>query len=307
MDKKIIKRDGRIEAFDDNKIHKAIKKAFLSTRNSADEEKINELIEQINSIICEDTVSVEEIQDIVEKVLMDNEYYDVVRNYILYRENRNKLRQYRYEIAKLVPSYNIYCILKDFQRENFESKYDLEKLFNKYQEYSFIEMDEKEKLISLIRSSEELIDNESPNWDNLSFRLFIPLLYNQIKDSWKKFDLNSFETRLKFYVSKYGYDKDLINKYNEEELKQIEKMVNKSRDKLLTLSTFKKIYKNYLIKIDGKIIEPIQEFYLIISMILAKNEEEKLVKVNYFYNLLSKQDLLIDNNLLINIIKNLSL
>ena len=147
MDKKIIKRDGRIETFDDNKIHKAIKKAFLSTRNSADEEKINELIEQINSIICEDTVSVEEIQDIVEKVLMDNGYYDVVRNYILYRENRNKLRQYRYEIAKLVPSYNIYCILKDFQRENFESKYDLEKLFNKYQECSFIEMDEKERLV----------------------------------------------------------------------------------------------------------------------------------------------------------------
>ena len=307
MDKKIIKRDGRIEIFDDNKIHKAIKKAFLSTRNSADEEKINELIEQINSIICEDTVSVEEIQDIVEKVLMDNEYYDVVRNYILYRENRNKLRQYRYEIAKLVPSYNIYCILKDFQRENFESKYDLEKLFNKYQEYSFIEMDEKGKLISLIRSSEELIDSESPNWDNLAFRLFIPLLYNQIKDSWKKFDLNSFETRLKLYVSKYGYDKDLVNKYNEEELKQIEKMVNKSRDKLLTLSTFKKIYNNYLVKIDGKIIEPIQEFYLIVSMILAKNEEEKLAKVNYFYNLLSKQDLLIDNNLIINIIKNLSL
>ena len=307
MDKKIIKRDGRIEIFDDNKIHKAIKKAFLSTRNSADEEKINELIKQINSIICEDTVSVEEIQDIVEKVLMDNEYYDVVRNYILYRENRNKLRQYRYEIAKLVPSYNIYCILKDFQRENFESKYDLEKLFNKYQEYSFIEMDEKGKLISLIRSSEELIDSESPNWDNLAFRLFIPLLYNQIKDSWKKFDLNSFETRLKLYVSKYGYDKDLVNKYNEEELKQIEKMVNKSRDKLLTLSTFKKIYNNYLVKIDGKIIEPIQEFYLIVSMILAKNEEEKLAKVNYFYNLLSKQDLLIDNNLIINIIKNLSL
>ena len=42
-------------------------------------------------------------------------------------------------------------------------------------------------------------------------------------------------------------------------------------------------------------------------MILAKNEEEKLAKVNYFYNLLSKQDLLIDNNLIINIIKNLSL
>ena len=84
-------------------------------------------------------------------------------------------------------------------------------------------------------------------------------------------------------------------------------MVNKSRDKLLTLSTFKKIYNNYLVKIDGKIIEPIQEFYLIVSMILAKNEEEKLAKVNYFYNLLSKQDLLIDNNLIINIIKNLSL
>ena len=125
MDKKIIKRDGRIETFDDNKIHKAIKKAFLSTRNSADEEKINELIEQINSIICEDTVSVEEIQDIVEKVLMDNGYYDVVRNYILYRENRNKLRQYRYEISKLVPSYNIYCILKYFHRVYFEYKYYL--------------------------------------------------------------------------------------------------------------------------------------------------------------------------------------
>ena len=96
---KIIKRDGREVAFNKDKIEEAIIRAFVSVDGDVSEyaeqkaEKIADFIEEA-AIETEEPYTVEEIQDMVEKGLMSTKRKDVAKAYILYREERNKARNF---------------------------------------------------------------------------------------------------------------------------------------------------------------------------------------------------------------------
>ncbi|MDW8048458.1 MAG: vitamin B12-dependent ribonucleotide reductase [Nitrososphaerota archaeon] len=90
------KRDGRIENFNPQKILEAIHKA-LKAVNIDDGEVAKKLSIEVVRIANREFAgripSVEEIQDIVEKVLMKKGYEDVARAYILYRQQRTEIRE----------------------------------------------------------------------------------------------------------------------------------------------------------------------------------------------------------------------
>ncbi|MEX2704728.1 MAG: vitamin B12-dependent ribonucleotide reductase [Candidatus Freyrarchaeum guaymaensis] len=93
---KIRKRDGRIVKFEPVKITNAIHKAFIAVKER-DGETAKNLSAQVVAII-EDTFkdripTVEEVQDIVEKVLIKNGFSDVAKAYILYRQKRTEIRE----------------------------------------------------------------------------------------------------------------------------------------------------------------------------------------------------------------------
>lgn len=91
--RKIIKRDGKIIPFQVFKIARAIHKAFDETG-----EKLNpahspeEMADEVASRIETETVDIEAVQDLVEKVLMENGYHTTAKAYIVYREERSKVR-----------------------------------------------------------------------------------------------------------------------------------------------------------------------------------------------------------------------
>ncbi|MDR2357260.1 MAG: anaerobic ribonucleoside triphosphate reductase [Oscillospiraceae bacterium] len=92
----IRKRDGRLVPFDVEKIADAIKKAFDATYRQDSGALASELAREVVSILELDgdgEPDVEHIQDVVEKVLMDNGYITTAKAYILYREGRNRRRQ----------------------------------------------------------------------------------------------------------------------------------------------------------------------------------------------------------------------
>lgn len=92
----IRKRDGRIVPFDTEKIAHAINKAFLATYKPDSEEVAERLSLEVCSILeleGADIPDVEHIQDIVERVLMDNGYITTAKSYILYRSERNRVRE----------------------------------------------------------------------------------------------------------------------------------------------------------------------------------------------------------------------
>lgn len=106
--REVVKRDGTKQEYDFNKILTAIGKAF----GTQDQNKwITDTGKYIAPIFVQDlktaignlfndqeSVSVENIQDAVERVLMFNEYYDIAKKYILYRSEHNEARFIRERI-----------------------------------------------------------------------------------------------------------------------------------------------------------------------------------------------------------------
>ena len=106
------KRDGSIVGFDSSKIFSAISKAFDSLHMEKDDAIINLLVlratADFQTKIKDNRISVEMIQDSVEKTLSESGYYPVAKTYILYRKQRENVRKIQStanEYIHLVNSY----------------------------------------------------------------------------------------------------------------------------------------------------------------------------------------------------------
>ena len=86
------KRTGQIVDFDLEKIGNAIKKAFDSKQVEYDPAIVESVDKSISLTYTNVPVSVETIQDYVERVLMQFGYYDIAKTFILYREQRKSTR-----------------------------------------------------------------------------------------------------------------------------------------------------------------------------------------------------------------------
>lgn len=93
----VIKRDGSKEEFNRNKIRDAVLKAFGITQNfskTMDEDIYRAVTEITNSVVETEDQSIEDIQDQIEELLMDLGYHDVAKKYILYRKEREDIRNH---------------------------------------------------------------------------------------------------------------------------------------------------------------------------------------------------------------------
>lgn len=292
MTKQIVKRDGTLEDFNEEKIFKALRKAFLSTNVTFKEEEVRNIEKDIVSIIKDDTTSVEEVQDLVEKQLMSKGYYDVARHYIIYREERSKKRQYRYSICDYLPSYNLYKVLKEIQKDYQDEAYDLSKLLSKFKNYFIFRMSETEKMHCLIHSAVELTSFDSPHWDDIAGRLFMVNFNYELKGNLVNYNLLNFKSRLELYVEKFRYDKTLLTYFSDTELILLEKSINKNRDKFLSFNKIKYLLSNFIIRINEcDYIQSIQEFFMIVSMLLAKEKGEDVNSVERYYQQISKNEI----------------
>ena len=108
----VIKRDGRKQKFDGNKIINAVLSAFERVDGEVTKfatDKAREISKYIESLAK--NMTVEEIQDIVEEKLMASSRKDVAKAYILYREERKKERerntQFFQNVSKKIKATNI--------------------------------------------------------------------------------------------------------------------------------------------------------------------------------------------------------
>lgn len=91
MEKYVIKRNGDYKPFETFKIKDAIIRSFDSVTVPFDERVFENVIEAIDK---KETWAVEEIQDIIEKTLFENEYFTVMRSFMLYRHTRKLQREH---------------------------------------------------------------------------------------------------------------------------------------------------------------------------------------------------------------------
>ncbi|MGI5842422.1 MAG: anaerobic ribonucleoside triphosphate reductase [Christensenellales bacterium] len=104
----IEKRDGRIVDFDLVKIKLAISKALRSAGEEGFESDV--LAKKVLLVLEKDFAkripTVEQVQDVVERVLMQNGYQEVAKNYILYRAKRNEIREMQSSLMRVFDEIN---------------------------------------------------------------------------------------------------------------------------------------------------------------------------------------------------------
>ncbi len=110
----VLKRDGRVVGFNEQKIQAAIRKAMIHTQKGEDEQLIQRISTHI-AIKGKDQMSVEDIQDAVENELMKSSRKDVAKVYIAYRDQRS--------IARKAKTHDIFMSIvnaknNDITREN---------------------------------------------------------------------------------------------------------------------------------------------------------------------------------------------
>ena len=113
---KIRKRNNLLVDFEKDKIVQAVIKAMNETDNGIDEDLAWDIAEDIELEFEDSDVipTIESVSDRVEELLAENGRFDASRRYILYRQERNRLRNQIWE-------------MNDLQKDVYEKKYRYEK------------------------------------------------------------------------------------------------------------------------------------------------------------------------------------
>ncbi|MDR0624985.1 MAG: ribonucleoside triphosphate reductase [Holosporales bacterium] len=114
----VTKRDGTSVSFDESRIISAVARAGAETGEFNEEEakviasKVKKVIKHKN---FRDSISVEDIQDIIEQTIITENYFKTARAYIVYREKHSKLRRDRKAVVDAVFSVNEYLEKLDWR------------------------------------------------------------------------------------------------------------------------------------------------------------------------------------------------
>ncbi|NMB40685.1 MAG: ribonucleoside triphosphate reductase [Firmicutes bacterium] len=134
MPEKIIKRDGRVVAFDQERIINAIFKAAKAV-GGADRwiagKLSGEVVDLIGKKFGDAIPTVEDVQDIVEKVLIENGHAKTAKAYILYRKQHEELRNFQHLLLNTEKMFQEYLGGEDWRiNENSNMNYSLQGLNN---------------------------------------------------------------------------------------------------------------------------------------------------------------------------------
>ncbi|MCX6739337.1 MAG: ribonucleoside-diphosphate reductase subunit alpha [Candidatus Parcubacteria bacterium] len=308
MIKNIKKRNGALALFDTSKITAVLEKAFLGTGTEIAKEDLRRLSDGIVNAL-EETFgetkipSVEDIQNMAEKILMEAEHYEVAKAYILYRNEREKKR------AEKDATPSLFVIKHSGERELFseaklktsleyetkgmEKTVDADALVKQclYEAYDGIKTEDLSRaLIMTVRSFIE----RDPDYSKLAARLVLSSVYKEVMG--RKIDYShreeihreAFVSGIKKGVEMGRLDSRLLDF----DLKELSGYFDLSRDSLFAYLGIQTLYDRYFIRdhTDNLVIETPQMFWMRVAMGSALNEkeEEKTKRVKEFYDIMSQ-------------------
>ena len=137
----------------------------------------------------------------------------------------------------------------------------------------------------LVRSANDLITLENPNYQYVAARL---LLYGIYKDVYGGFDKTSLIEMIKKNIERKVYDSAILESYTEEEFDKMEKYLKHNRDENFTYAGLRQIVDKYLCqdRSSGEIYESPQHMYMMIAATLFANypKEDRLHYVRRYYD-----------------------
>ncbi|MEG7359730.1 ribonucleoside-diphosphate reductase subunit alpha [Pseudomonas citronellolis] len=320
---RVIKRNGTVVPYTDDKITVAITKAFLAVEggtaaaSSRIHETVARLTEQVTATFKRrmpsgGTIHIEEIQDQVELALMRAGEQKVARDYVIYREaraNERKTASAAGEVAQPHPSIRITKAdgstqpldmgrLQTIIREACEGLAEVdgglierETLKNLYDGVA-----EKDVNTALVMTARTLVERE-PNYSYVTARLLMDTLRAEalgflgVVESATHHEMAELYARaLPAYIEK-GVEFELVDpKLKTFDLAKLGAALNHERDQQFTYLGLQTLYDRYFIHKDGIRFELPQVFFMRVAMGLAIEEPQKEERAIEFYNLLSSFD-----------------
>lgn len=313
---KVKKRNGSIADFEPAKITVAVQKAFAAvTGDSHDQDAI-----AITKVVV-DTLdqkyggtaflpSVEDIQDLVEMALMQRGYFNVAKDYIIYRYEHTKLRQqHREEVAEKIEENALLITKRDGTRAPFseekiarslayasrgyESIVDSSAIVARVRQEMYEGMSTKDIHDVLIMVTRSMIERD-PAYSYVAARLLLQYMYRevigQVADYSKLEDLHkqAFIRSMQRGVEVGWFDKQMLD-FNLEKLADALQIERDNDFKYLGLQT---LHSNYLSKEHKtrKLLETPQIFWMRVAMgcaLAEKTPEERERYAIEFYEIMS--------------------
>jgi ribonucleoside-diphosphate reductase alpha chain len=316
---KVIRRNGTVTPFDANKIAIAITKAFLAVEGitAAGSPRINEMVIVLGQQISDTfnrrmptggIIHIEDIQDQVELVLMRTGEHKVARAYVLYREERRKIRE---EKAENTAQTQMHVTLNNGTTAPLDIKrltqlvtsacagladVSAEHIIEDTRRNLFDRVSEKDVGRALIMSARVLIEKE-PNYSYVAARLLLDDLRTEALDFLGVQERATFEEMKKLYHTYFiaylekGVAQELIDpRLKSFDLAKMTAAVNLDRDLQFTYLGLQTLYDRYFLHTQGTRFELPQAFFMRVAMGLALDEQNKEERAIEFYNLLSSFD-----------------
>ena len=330
----VIRRNGKVTTFDENKIAIAVTKAFLAVEggNAAASSRIHESVAQITSQVVNaltrrqpsgGTIHIEDIQDQVELAMMRSEHHKVARAYVLYREEHARQRalenknlttrqdkttvsitlddgsQVPLDIARLTTIIEEAC----HHLDNVDGDF----ILSETERNLFDGVPEKDVPLTLIMSARTQIEKE-PDYSFVTARLLLDKLRREaltfIYDTKTEATLHEMADRYPDYFIDYiekSVELELLDPelatYN---LEKLGGALQPERDLLFNFLGLQTLYDRYFIHHKEIRFELPQAFFMRVAMGLAINEIDREGKAIEFYNLISSFDFMCSTPTLFN-------
>lgn len=292
----IIKRNGSVEAYERAKIVRVIERAFRSVGNDLAPEQLNSMVETIEQSLFADArqglnLHVEDIQDLVEKTLIEENYYKEVKSFILYREDRKRKRRTRSQIVACFPEIEeMDAFLKQVEGDFDEEVYGLEYLLMKFQSFYKMGMSLNERFYFLVKACVELTTKEAPRWEFIAARVYFLEYQRNLASQMAQHGIDDLYEKIEYLTEEGLYGAYILQHYNREEILEAATFIDEERNKLINYSGMELLVKRYVVHTHAGVpMESIQEMYLGIALHLAMLEarECRLMWVRRFYDMLS--------------------
>ena len=308
----IKKRTGDIVTFSVDKINLATSNAFKGSGFSiADDEILNitvRVVDYLEVEMFEDEVpTVEDVQDVVEKILMEEGYHKVAKSYILYRYEHAKQRVQ--ETEDQIDEGKLMVVKHDGKTEKFSRKkvkktlkyflggieddIDLEKVLGQCCSEIYDGISTEDISRTLIMTARAMIERD-PVYSTLAARMLLSTIYKEVIGSdisYKNIDKQckeAFVRNLKRGVELGRVHKELLDF----DLDTIVEMFDHSQDDLFDYLGLQTVYDRYFVRDTDTdtILETPQMFWMRVAMGVAMTEkkEDRTVWVKKFYDIMSQ-------------------
>jgi len=320
---RVIKRNGSVVPYNEEKIAIAITKAFLAVEGGAAaastriHNKVNELANSVTITFSRrmpsgGTLHIEEIQDQVELELMRSEERTVARSYVLYREERTKARK---EETDKEEQHEEKPGIKVVLDDGSESTLDIQRINTIVEEaceglsdvspeeiieeakknlYNGVNMADVRS--SLVMTARTLVEKE-PNYTFVTARILLDNLRTEalslleMRNEATQTDMEKLYPKvLETFIQK-GIENEILNpELQNMDIKKLGMALKAERDKNFTYLGLQTLYDRYFIHKDNVRYELPQVFFMRVAMGLSINEENREERAIEFYNLLSSFD-----------------